>query len=46
MSNSWLDFERKARKAIEDELGIQLSSEKVNINGKSKNFDLVNRKRK
>ena len=42
MSSSWLDFEVKARKAIEEELGIQLPSEKVNINGKFKNFDLVN----
>ena len=42
MSDSWSDFEVKARKAIEDKLGISLSSEKVNINGKFKNFDLVN----
>ena len=42
MSSSWLDFEVKARKAIEEKIGIQLSSEKVNINGKFKNFDLVN----
>lgn len=40
--NDWLDFEEKARKAIEQELKIQLQSEKVNINGKFKNFDLVN----
>ena len=46
MSSSWLDFEVKARKAIENELGIQLPSEKVNINGKFKNFDLVNIKNK
>jgi hypothetical protein len=46
MSSSWLDFEVKARKAIENELGIQLPSEKVNINGKFKNFDLVNSKNK
>lgn len=42
MVDSWSDFEVKARKAIEDELGIKLSSEKININGKFKNFDLVN----
>lgn len=42
MSNSWLDFEEKARKAIEEELKIKLPSKKVNINGKFKNFDLVN----
>lgn len=42
MSYSWSDFEVKARKAIEEELGIKLQSEKVNINGKFKNFDLVN----
>ena len=46
MSSSWSDFEIKARKAIEDELGIQLSSQKVNINGKFKNFDLVNTENK
>jgi len=42
MSDSWFDFEEKARKAIEEELKIKLPSEKVNINGKFKNFDLVN----
>lgn len=42
MSNSWSDFEVKARKALEDELGMELSGQKVNINGKFKNFDLVN----
>jgi len=42
MSSSWSDFEVKARKAIENELGVQLPSQKVNINGKFKNFDLVN----
>jgi hypothetical protein len=42
MSNSWSDFEGKARKAIEEEIKIKLSNEKVNINGKFKNFDLVN----
>lgn len=40
--NDWLDFEEKARKAIEKELKIQLQCRKVNINGKFKNFDLVN----
>ncbi len=46
MSDSWIDFEVKARKAIENDLGIPLPSEKVNINGKFKNFDLVNRENK
>ncbi len=41
--SSWQDFEIKARKAIEEELGVQLPSETVNINGKMKNFDLVNK---
>jgi len=40
--NDWLDFEEKARKAIEEELKMQLKSGKVNINNKFKNFDLVN----
>ena len=39
---TWLDFENKARIAIENELGMNLPSEKVRINGKFKNFDLVN----
>lgn len=30
--NDWLNFEEKARKAIEQELKIQLQSGKVNIN--------------
>ncbi len=46
MSDSWSDFEVKARRAIEEELKITLSGEKVNINGKFKNFDLVNIKNK
>ncbi len=32
---TWLDFENKARIAIENELGMNLPSEKVRINGKS-----------
>jgi len=40
---SWQDFEIKARKAIEEKLGVKLPSETVNINGKLKNFDLVNK---
>jgi len=39
---TWLDFEKSARVAIEQELEMSLSSGKVNINGKFKNFDLVN----
>lgn len=46
MSDSWLDFEVNARKAIEDNLGMQLQKGKVNINGKFKNFDLVNVEKK
>jgi len=42
MPSSWFDFEEKARKAIEEELKIKLPSEKGSINGKFKNFDLVN----
>lgn len=44
--SDWLNFEEKARNAIEQELKIQLQSGKVNINGKFKNFDLVNLKNK
>ena len=42
MSSSWADFEENARRAIEEKLKIELPSGKVNINGKYKNFDLVN----
>ena len=42
MSSSWADFEENARRAIEERLKIELPSGKVNINGKYKNFDLVN----
>ena len=42
MSDSWSDFEENARKAIEEELKMKLPSQKVAINGKFKNFDLVN----
>jgi len=41
MSNSWSYFEEKARKAIEEELKMELPGGKVSINGKYKNFDLV-----
>jgi len=46
LSNSWSDFEEKARRALEEELQIELPSGKVNINGKYKNFDLVNSQKK
>ena len=41
---SWQDFENKARTAIEKELGTKLPSGFLNINGKMKNFDLINEK--
>ena len=46
MSNSWSHFEKKARRAIEEELEMELPGGKVNINGKYKNFDLVNSQKK
>ena len=46
MSNSWSYFEEKARRAIEEELKMELPGGKVNINGKYKNFDLVNSQKK
>ena len=46
MSNSWSYFEEKARKAIEEELKMELPGGKVSINGKYKNFDLVNSQKK
>jgi len=39
---SWQDFEEQAREAIEKELGVKLDSGEVSINGKTKNFDLLN----
>lgn len=35
-------FEEQARLATQKKFGVQLPSEKVNIHGKWKNFDLVN----
>ena len=46
LSNSWSYFEEKARRAIEEELKMELPGGKVNINGKYKNFDLVNSQKK
>ncbi len=43
---SWQDFEEQAREAIEKELGVTLGSGKVNINGKQKNFDLINNEKR
>ena len=38
----WQQFENTARKSIESELGCILNCGKININGKVKNFDLLN----
>ena len=38
----WQQFENVARKALEDELGCILNGGKININGKVKDFDLLN----
>jgi len=38
----WQRFENLARKAIENELGCLLNGGKININGKVKDFDLLN----
>jgi len=43
---SWQFFELEARKAIEEKLNMSLSSRGLLINGKIKNFDLVNEKNK
>jgi len=39
---NWQEFENVARKAIENELDTILNSGKININGKAKDFDLLN----
>lgn len=39
---SWVEFENNARHAIEKEIRVTLSSIQVDINGKTKKFDLVN----
>ena len=38
----WQQFENIARKLIESELNTILNSGKININGKTKDFDLLN----
>ncbi len=38
----WQEFENVARKALENELDCILNCGKININGKAKNFDLLN----
>ncbi|MBT4327400.1 MAG: hypothetical protein HOD60_10950 [Candidatus Nitrosopelagicus sp.] len=38
----WQRFENVARKAIENELDTILNGGKININGKAKDFDLLN----
>jgi len=40
--SSWSNFEENARMALEKELGVVLSSDKISICGKYKSFDLVN----
>jgi len=39
---NWQEFENVARKAIENELETILNGGKININGKVKDFDLLN----
>ena len=46
MTSSWFDFENNARKVIESELNIALPCGKIAINGKFKNFDLLNEEEK
>jgi len=46
MTSSWFDFENNARKVIEGELNIALPCGKIAINGKLKNFDLLNEEEK
>ncbi len=41
----WRKFEKIARNAIQKELGCNLSNEALDITGKSKNFDLVNKEK-
>ena len=40
---AYAEFERLARAALADHLGIELYSGEININGKWKNFDIVNK---
>jgi hypothetical protein len=40
----WAKFEAEARKSIEKELSLELPPGSVSINGKRKNFDLINEK--
>lgn len=42
----WKEFEDIARKAIQKELGCTLSNDTLDITGKSKNFDLVNKSKR
>ena len=42
MIKPWQQFEVVARKSIENELGTILNGGKIDICGKSKNFDLLN----
>ena len=40
---AYAEFERQARAALSDHLGVELYSDEININGKWKNFDIVNK---
>lgn len=40
---AWADFEITARHALEHHLSFKLASGKIDINGKTKSFDLVNK---
>lgn len=39
----YAEFERKARDALAEHLGVELHNDKININGKWKSFDIVNK---
>ena len=39
---AYAEFERQARAALAEHLGVELHSGEININGKWKNFDIVN----
>lgn len=44
--NSSAEFERAARKALATHLKIDLATGKININGKEKSFDILNKGKK
>ena len=43
MLTSYADFEQSARDALAERLGIELYKDEIDINGKEKSFDIVNR---